>query len=247
MAQAWAIQARRLAGHGDRPPQLRLSGAHFGRAPMRTAHCTTKTRPIDTAHNRKIIFLMFRESSPRMRIATRFASRTAASSMVVAAALAFVGFQAAGQTASAATAKASAIATCTTANTSVTVSEVSRPINHLLLKATNTSTKPCYAFSAPYLRAGADAQAPLTWAEETTPQAVVTLEPGQSAYAGILTNTPDGEGGGKVKTLGVFFADRNGDATGNEKNLKLPNGGVFFNSAAGVTYWQDNAQDALAW
>ncbi|MFD9276529.1 DUF4232 domain-containing protein [Streptomyces mirabilis] len=181
-----------------------------------------------------------------MRIATRFASRTAASSMVVAA-LALVGFQAAGQTASAATTKASSVVTCTTANTKLTVTEVSRPINHLLLKATNTGSKPCYAYIAPFLRAGADAQAPLPWAEETTPQAVVTLKPGQSAYAGITTYSPDGEGGAKEKTLGVFFTDRKGGATDKEKTLNLPNGGVFFNSAATVTYWQDNAADALSW
>ncbi|SOE71465.1 Protein of unknown function [Streptomyces sp. OV198] len=182
-----------------------------------------------------------------MRIATRFASHTAASSMVVAAALALVGFQAAEQTASAATTKASSVVTCTTANTKLTVTEVSRPINHLLLKATNTGTKPCYAYSAPLLRAGADAQAPLPWADETTPQAVLVLEPGQSAYAGITTYSPDGEGGAKEKTLGVIFADKQGHGTNTEKTLKLANGGVFFNSAATVTYWQDNAADALSW
>ncbi|MFE3163113.1 DUF4232 domain-containing protein [Streptomyces sp. NPDC059224] len=183
-----------------------------------------------------------------MRIATRIASRAAASSLVVAAALALVGFQATEQTASAATAeKAAPVVTCTTANTKLTVTEVSRPINHLLLKATNTGTKPCYAYIAPFLRAGADAQAPLAWAEETTPQAVVTLEPGKSAYAGITTSSPEGEGGAKEKTLGVFFTDRNGGAAGKEKTLTLPGGGVFFNSAATVTYWQDNAEDALAW
>ncbi|MFF4839031.1 DUF4232 domain-containing protein [Streptomyces collinus] len=179
-----------------------------------------------------------------MRIATRSVSRAAASSVV--AALAFVGVQAAAQTASAATKEASVV-TCTAANTKVTVTEVSRPINHLLLKATNTGTKPCYAYSAPFLRAGADAQAPLAWADETTPQAVVTLEPGQSAYAGILTSSPEGEGGAKEKTLGVIFANRSGGATAKEKTLNLTHGGVFFNSAATVTYWQDNAQDALAW
>ncbi|MCX4763682.1 DUF4232 domain-containing protein [Streptomyces sp. NBC_01275] len=181
-----------------------------------------------------------------MRSATRLVSRTAASSMVVAA-LALVGFQAAGQTASAATPKASSVVTCTTANTALTVTEASRPINHLLLKATNTGTKPCYAYSAPFLRAGADAQAPLPWADETTPQAVLMLEPGQSAYAGILTYSPDGEGGGEEKTLGVYFTDKKGSSTGTEKTLKLPNGGVLFNSAATVTYWQDNAADALSW
>jgi hypothetical protein len=215
-------------------------------APTRTPRSTAKTRPTGTVHNWKIIFLMFRESSPFMRSTTRFVSRTAASSMVVAA-LALVGFQAAGQTASAATTKASSVVTCTTANTKLTVTEVSRPINHLLLKATNTGTKPCYAYSAPFLRAGADAQAPLPWADETTPQAVLVLEPGQSAYAGITTYSPDGEGGSKEKTLGVIFTNRQGNATNTEKTLKLPNGGVFFNSAATVTYWQDNAADALSW
>ncbi|WP_406438466.1 DUF4232 domain-containing protein [Streptomyces sp. NBC_00631] len=182
-----------------------------------------------------------------MRIAPRFASRAAASSMVVAAALALVGLQATEQTASAATKKAPSVVTCTTANAKLTVTRASRPINHLLLKATNTGSKPCYAYIAPYLRAGADAQAPLPWAEETTPQAVVTLRPGRSAYAGITTSTPEGEGGAKVKTLGVFFADRKGNATNKEKTLKLPKGGIFFNSAATVTYWQDNAKDALSW
>ena len=180
-----------------------------------------------------------------MRIATRFVSRASVSTVV--AALALVGFQAAEQTATAATMKAPSIVTCTTANTKLTVTEVPRPINHLLLKATNTGTKSCYAYIAPYLKAGADAQAPLPWARETTPQAVVTLKPGQSAYAGITTYSPDGEGGSKAKTLGVFFADRNGNAINKEKTLKLPNGGVFFNSAATVTYWQNNAKDALSW
>ncbi|MGV9424276.1 DUF4232 domain-containing protein [Streptomyces sp. NPDC003656] len=179
-----------------------------------------------------------------MRIASRFTARVT-SSVIVAGALALVGVQAAGATASAAT-KASTV-TCTTANTKLTVTEVSRPINHLLLKATNTGTATCNAHYAPFLRAGADAQAPLAWAEETKPQAVVTLKPGESAYAGILTYSPDGEGGYTAKTLGVLFTDKNAASTNKEKTLNLPNGGVFFNSAAAVTYWQSNAADALAW
>ncbi|BDH08776.1 DUF4232 domain-containing protein [Streptomyces seoulensis] len=180
-----------------------------------------------------------------MRIGTRSASRATASSMIAVAALALLGVQAGAATASAAT--TATPVTCTAANTKLTVTEVSRPINHLLLKATNTGTKSCYAFSAPFLRAGADAQAPLAWVEESIPQSVVTLEPGQSAYAGISTYSPDGEGGSTVKTLGVLFTDRSGSSTDKEKTLTLPNGGTFFNSAAAVTYWQDNAADALTW
>ncbi|WP_328495426.1 DUF4232 domain-containing protein [Streptomyces sp. NBC_00414] len=176
----------------------------------------------------------------------RLVSRTAAASVVVAA-LALVGFQAAGAASAATATKASPVVTCTAANTKLTVSTVSRPINHLLLKATNTGAKPCYAYSAPFLRAGADAQAPLRWVEESTPQSVLMLEPGQSAYAGISAYSPDGEGGSQVTTLGVLFTDKKGNATATEKSLKLPGGGLFFNSAAAVTYWQDNAADALVW
>ncbi|RZU30134.1 uncharacterized protein DUF4232 [Streptomyces sp. BK022] len=175
-----------------------------------------------------------------MRSTTR---TTTAASLTALAALALVGVQAGA--AHAATSATSA--TCTTANTKLTVTEVSRPVNHLLLKATNTGTATCDAYYAPLLRAGADAQAPLAWFEDSKPQAVVTLKPGESAYAGIATYSPDGEGGATEKTLGVFFTDRNAGGTGKEKTLNLPNGGVFFNSAAAVTYWQDNAADALTW
>ncbi|MGW2209381.1 DUF4232 domain-containing protein [Streptomyces sp. NPDC001781] len=172
-----------------------------------------------------------------MRIATRTAT---ASSLVALTALTLVGVQAGAAT-------AATTATCTTANTRLTVTEVSRPINHLLLKATNTGTKACDAYHAPFLRAGAGAQAPLAWVEDSKPQAVITLNPGESAYAGIATYSPDGEGGATEKTLGVLFTGRTAGGTGKERTLKLPNGGTFFNSAAAVTYWQDNAADALTW
>ncbi|WP_030816569.1 DUF4232 domain-containing protein [Streptomyces sp. NRRL F-2799] len=170
----------------------------------------------------------------------RITTRTAASSLLALTALALVGAQAG-------VATAATTATCTTANTRLTVTEAARPINHLLLKATNTGTTTCNAYYAPVLRAGADAQTPLARVEDSKPQAVVTLKPGESAYAGIATYSPDGEGGATEKTLGVLFTDRNAGGTGKEKTLNLPNGGVFFNSAAAVTYWQDNPADALTW
>ncbi|GAB2742784.1 DUF4232 domain-containing protein [Streptomyces bullii] len=183
-----------------------------------------------------------------MRIAHRVTTRAAASSMVVAA-LALVGVQAAAQTASAAPKKTAVVTTpCTTANTKLTVSEVSRPINHLLLTATNTSTKPCNAYGAPYLGFGANAQAAVPWLEDSQPQAVVTLAPGESAYAGIGTYSPDGGKGTTHKTLDVVFAGRAMDgSTGKPQTLKLPNGGTYVNSSAFVTYWQDDVADALYW
>ncbi|MEU6403849.1 DUF4232 domain-containing protein [Streptomyces sp. NPDC046985] len=111
----------------------------------------------------------------------------------------------------------------------------------------DTAPSPVYAYSAPFLRAGAAVQAPLPWVEESTPQGVLMLKPGQTAYAGIATYSPDGEGGSTEKTLGVLFTDGNGNGISKEKTLNLPNGGVFFNSAAAVTYWQDNAADTPTW
>ncbi|MGW0608987.1 DUF4232 domain-containing protein [Streptomyces sp. NPDC002788] len=182
-----------------------------------------------------------------MRIADRFTARAATSSMVVAAALSLVTVQAAGQTASAANAKkAASIVDCTTKNTKLTVKDVPRPINHLLLTVTNTGTKLCNAYGAPFLAAGAGAQAAVPWLESSRPQAVVTLAPGESAYAGIGTYTPDGYAGHTAKTLGVSFSNRqlNG-SIGEGITLKLPNGGVYFNSSNYVTYWQSDVDNAL--
>ncbi|GAB2883688.1 hypothetical protein GCM10027074_60400 [Streptomyces deserti] len=180
-----------------------------------------------------------------MRITNRFSARATASSMVVAAALSLVAVQAAG--ASAATPKrAASVVDCTTQNTKLTVKDVPRPINHLLLTATNTGTKPCNAHGAPFLAAGAGAQAVVPWHESSKPQAVVTLAPGESAYAGIGTYTPDGYEGHTAKTLGVSFSNEklNG-SIGNRETLQLPNGGVYFNSSAYVTYWQSDVHSAL--
>ncbi|GGW42205.1 DUF4232 domain-containing protein [Streptomyces caelestis] len=182
-----------------------------------------------------------------MRIAQRSTTRVAASSLVAAAAFTLVGVQAAGQTASAATPQQAPVtASCTAANTELTVKDVPRPINTLLLTATNTGTKPCNLYGAPYLAAGAGAQAPVPWLDSSKPQAVVTLAPGESGYAGIGTSSPDGDEGYIAKTLGVHFANKQQNGSiGKGATLPLPNGGVYFNSANFVTYWQSDVYDAL--
>ncbi|MCB5911372.1 DUF4232 domain-containing protein [Streptomyces pinistramenti] len=138
---------------------------------------------------------------------------------------------------------------CTGANVKVTVTKVDRPINHLLLTATNTGSKPCNAYSAPYLRWD-EGQAATTILEESKPQAVRTLKPGESAYAGIMTESADGSGnsGYTAHKLAVFFADRAGQgSTGPAANPTLPKGGIYTDSSAWVTYWQTTAADALTW
>lgn len=136
---------------------------------------------------------------------------------------------------------------CTGAHVKVTVAKVKRPLNHMLLTATNTGSTPCNAYGAPYLRWD-DAQAATPFLEASKPQAVVTLAPGESAYAGIMYQSADGSGnsGHTARTLGVLFGNRAGDgSTGPAVTLPLPKGGIFTDSSAWVTYWQSRAEDAL--
>ncbi|MGI5402120.1 DUF4232 domain-containing protein [Streptomyces sp. CA-135486] len=140
-------------------------------------------------------------------------------------------------------------AACIGANTKVTVTKVSRPINHLLLTMTNTGSKGCNAYHAPLLRFD-DAQAVTQIMDDSRPQAVVTLSPGESAYASILLSSADGSGGNgrTAKNLGVSFAPRDGSGSTDTQpdELKLP-AGTYIDDTASVSYWQSTMDDALAY
>ncbi|MFG2559895.1 DUF4232 domain-containing protein [Streptomyces sp. NPDC048496] len=137
--------------------------------------------------------------------------------------------------------------TCTGENTKVTVSKVSRPINHLLLTATNTGNRPCYAYHAPALRFD-DAQAAFPVLRDSIPQAVVTLEPGQSAYASIgLFGESDGKDLNKSTHLTVYFTSKSDSgSTGSPAELTLP-ADTYWGSNGFVTYWQSDMADALTY
>ncbi|MYX14564.1 DUF4232 domain-containing protein [Streptomyces sp. SID8374] len=133
---------------------------------------------------------------------------------------------------------------CTAANTKVTVTKVSRPINHLLLTLKNTGSGFCNAYYAP--RLGFDgAQSVFRILEDSKPQAVTTLAPGEEAYAGIaLTGEP---GQGKVyksKNLSVHFAKRDNSTYDTPVNLKLPSE-THWDDNGFVTYWLSDRADAL--
>ncbi|MFH8403167.1 DUF4232 domain-containing protein [Streptomyces sp. NPDC018019] len=135
--------------------------------------------------------------------------------------------------------------TCTAANTKVTVSKLSRPINHLLLTLTNTGSARCDAYHYPALRFD-DAQAPTAVDQNSRPQAVVSVEPGESAYAAVRTSDATGEadGGKTVHRLQVFFANRDGGYGDRPARPVLPKG-TYIDDSAEVTYWQSELNDAL--
>ncbi|MFE4373823.1 DUF4232 domain-containing protein [Streptomyces sp. NPDC056835] len=136
---------------------------------------------------------------------------------------------------------------CTGDNTKVKVSQVTRPVNHLLLTVTNTGGKNCDAYYAPLLRFD-EAQAATQVNEDSQPQAVVTLAPGESAYASISLGGGDGSPTTPAKQLTVHFPgrDNQGSVGSPAGPITLPAGTVISDSAS-VTYWQANMADALTW
>ncbi|MEU0037964.1 DUF4232 domain-containing protein [Streptomyces sp. NPDC006333] len=133
-------------------------------------------------------------------------------------------------------------AACDGANTRTSATVVSRPLNHLLLTVTNTGSKNCDLTGYPIARFG-EAQSVPPVAEETHPQAVVTLAPGESGYAGVLLSAGDGSGGDgyTAKTLVVGFAK------GATSTPALPAKGVYVDAKLTVTYWQQSLDDALSY
>ncbi|WP_328837595.1 DUF4232 domain-containing protein [Streptomyces europaeiscabiei] len=137
--------------------------------------------------------------------------------------------------------------TCNGSNTTVTAKPVSRPINHLLITVKNTGSKFCDLYYNPTVRFGEAQSAPRVM-EESQPQAVVTLAPGESGYAGVLLSSADGSGGQGVteKKVVIHFQGRKpGSDAGAPASPALPAKGVYVDNSVAVTYWQSSAADAL--
>ncbi|MFD7994038.1 DUF4232 domain-containing protein [Streptomyces mexicanus] len=129
---------------------------------------------------------------------------------------------------------------CSARTTRIKATLVSRPINHLLLTATNTGSKTCMLPPYPAARFG-EAQSVPPVAEDTKPQALTGMEPGQSAYAGVLLSAGDGsaEHGHTVHSLTVPFED------GSIATVALPSQGVYVDDSLTVTYWLPEMGPAL--
>lgn len=139
--------------------------------------------------------------------------------------------------------------TCTGANTKLSATEVSRPVNHMLITMTNTGSKACNAYYYPYLKFGEAQSVPNTF-DESKPQAVATINPGESAYAGVLTSSADGSGsnGYDTKDLEVSFQNRDGNSDNTGSSVSVPlSKSVHVDSSLTVSYWQMSMDDALTY
>ncbi|MFI9503549.1 DUF4232 domain-containing protein [Nocardia sp. NPDC052566] len=134
---------------------------------------------------------------------------------------------------------------CIAANTTVAVQNAARPINHLILGVTNIGGSPCTAYYYPRLRFD-EAQSAAPAIEDSRPQALVTINPGETAYAGIITSAADNPDVIPARRLGVAFAESdNNTYDGDSVTVDLPAGTTV--GAATVTYWQRDANSALTY
>ncbi|GAA2504460.1 DUF4232 domain-containing protein [Streptomyces gobitricini] len=133
------------------------------------------------------------------------------------------------------------------AHVKVTHTPVTRPLNHALLTLTNTGSQACNAYHAPLLRFD-DGQAATPVDDSSRPQAVVTLSPGESAYASVTLSAADGSGsdGRTARKLAVHFAPRSGEGSTDAAPavIALP-AGTYTDTSATVTHWQSSMDDAL--
>ncbi|MEU0738510.1 DUF4232 domain-containing protein [Streptomyces sp. NPDC006134] len=138
---------------------------------------------------------------------------------------------------------------CNGSNTAVTAQQVSRPVNHMLITVKNTGSKTCDLTYYPVLRFDEMQWVPQAIAG-SRPQAVTTLAPGESGYAGVLLSAADGSGDGGSTghrlTVGFQGATPNSDG-GAAATPSLPAAGVYYDSSLAVTYWQSSMDDALAY
>ncbi|MFH9062442.1 DUF4232 domain-containing protein [Streptomyces coeruleorubidus] len=147
------------------------------------------------------------------------------------------------------TAAPAARVSCNGANTTVTAKPVRRPINHMLITVKNTGSKACDLTYYPVLRFDEMQWAPQPM-EESKPQAVTTLAPGESGYAGVALSAADGSGSGGTtgRKLTVGFQGRTPHSSGGPSAIpQLPSEGVYYDSSLTVTYWLHDMEQALSY
>lgn len=138
---------------------------------------------------------------------------------------------------------------CNGSNTAVTARPVPRPVNHMLITVKNTGSKLCDLTYYPVLRFDEMQWVPRP-VEESQGQAVVSLAPGESAYAGVLLSAADGSGDGGTTghKLTVGFQGSTPNSSGGPSAVpSLPAKGVYYDSSLKVTYWQQSMDDALTY
>ncbi|MFE0895179.1 DUF4232 domain-containing protein [Streptomyces smyrnaeus] len=133
--------------------------------------------------------------------------------------------------------------TCTVGKVSVGLKETGGSAPVILLKATNNGSTRCDLYGYPFV-GYPDAQAPIA-VGGGKPQAVVSLEPGESAYASLGLEKGDGGNMHREKHLTVQLANRDQHGTGATATLTAPGAGLAISDNSTVSYWNTTPESAM--
>jgi hypothetical protein len=138
---------------------------------------------------------------------------------------------------------------CSTDMLHFTINPLPEPINHVMISATNTAQVPCHLNKYPLLRTFQAEKTPIAATGSTKPANPVLLAPGGTAYAGVMTNSPDGSGqnGKNIPTLILQLQPSNADAggVGRPASVAMPQNAQYIDSSAFVSYWESDMQSAI--
>ncbi|MBO8201172.1 DUF4232 domain-containing protein [Streptomyces smyrnaeus] len=132
---------------------------------------------------------------------------------------------------------------CTVGKVSVGLKETGGSAPVILLKATNNGSTRCDLYGYPFV-GYPDAQAPIA-VGGGKPQAVVSLEPGESAYASLGLEKGDGGNMHREKHLTVQLANRDQHGTGATATLTAPGAGLAISDNSTVSYWNTTPESAM--
>ncbi|WKD30600.1 DUF4232 domain-containing protein [Streptomyces xanthophaeus] len=132
---------------------------------------------------------------------------------------------------------------CSTFDVTFTATLAEPTTSSYLLKITNKGTKACRALGHPIVTFGdLDGQATERGAAPGIEDAL-RLEPGQSAYAGLMGGANDGKG----KTVNSIALTMNTESDLKQTPLKASTPGLYVSPGKNsVTAWMNNAEDALS-
>ncbi|MFD7785727.1 DUF4232 domain-containing protein [Streptomyces nojiriensis] len=132
---------------------------------------------------------------------------------------------------------------CSTFDVTFTATLAEPTTSSYLLKITNKGTKACRALGHPIVTFGdLDGQATERGAAPGIEDAL-RLEPGQSAYAGLMGGTNDGKG----KTVNSIALTMSTESDLKQTPLKASTPGLYVSpDKNSVTAWMNNAEDALS-
>ncbi|MEV7279510.1 DUF4232 domain-containing protein [Streptomyces sp. NPDC093111] len=132
---------------------------------------------------------------------------------------------------------------CSTFDVTFSASLAEKTTGSYLLKITNKSGKPCRVLGHPIVTFGASDAAAVQRGTAPSLEDSLRLEPGASAYAGLMGGPHDGKG----STVDSIAMTMDTESDLKQKPLKASTPGLYVSpDKNSVTAWTDNAEDALS-